>query len=77
MSVLVAMPERFGLPRVPSHRAHCSRCEGSVWVSNRADPALIDAILCVVCAMAVVKPTDLIDAAPWVVVDLEELLRDG
>ena len=36
-----------------------------------------DVVLCVVCAMAVVKPGDTIDAGPWVVADLAEVLSDG
>jgi hypothetical protein len=71
--ILVAVPERFGLPAVPSDRRACGRCGSSVWVSRRARsegaPA-IDGILCVVCAMAVVKPGDTIEPAPWVVADL-------
>jgi hypothetical protein len=77
--ILVAMPERFGLPAVPSDRRTCGRCQASVWVSKRATaeaaPA-IDGILCVVCAMAVVKPGDMLEAAPWVVDDLAELLEE-
>ena len=77
------MPERFGLPRVPSDRRTCGRCQASVWVSKRATlesftgELAIDGILCVVCAMAVIKPGDTIDAAPWVVEDLAELIEGG
>lgn len=75
--ILVAIPQRYGLPAVPSDPDTCGRCGGAVWVSKRADRATIDGILCVVCAMAVVKPGDLVDAAPWVVADLAEALGDG
>lgn len=77
--ILVAVPERFGLPSVPSSRQACTRCSAFVWVSRRADleDERIDGILCIVCAMAVVKPGDMIEAAPWVVDDLADALRHG
>lgn len=70
--MLVAMPVRFGLPRVPSERMACTRCGADVWVS-KSGTAWAGAIACVVCAMAIVKPTDVIGSAPWVLSDLEEL----
>lgn len=70
--ILVAVPERFGLPAIPSDRGTCGRCGASVWVSRRA--TRVDGILCVVCAMAVVKPGDLLEPAPWVVDDLADEL---
>lgn len=76
MAAIVTMPERFGLPAVPSRRMPCSRCGGSTWLSNRAELGPEDAVLCVVCAMAVVKPGDTIEAAPWVILDLAEVI-DG
>lgn len=73
--VLVAMPERFGLPRIPSDRVVCVRCGASVWISKRAMLRPADTVVCVVCAMAIVKPGDQIEAAPWVVDDLAEALK--
>jgi hypothetical protein len=75
MSAIVTVPERYGLPAVPSHRVACSRCTGATWLSNRAVLGPEDVILCVICAMAVVKPGDTIEPAPWVVVDLAERLE--
>jgi hypothetical protein len=67
-SVVVTMPTRYGPARVPSHRVSCTRCHQSTWLSNRAP---MDARpLCVVCAMAIVKPDDVITVAPWVADDL-------
>lgn len=74
---IVVAPERYGLPRVPSRKIRCSRCDASCWISLRAELGPEDVAVCVVCAMAVVKPTDLIQAAPWVVADLVELLAEG
>ena len=71
-AILVAMPERFGLPAVPSDRRRCERCLASVWISKRGE-AWAGGIICVVCAMAVVRPTDVVGTAPWVAEDLEEL----
>ena len=70
-SVLIAMPERFGLPRVPSDKRRCHRCGASVWVSKRAAD-WTGAVLCVVCGMAVVRVDDIVSAAPWVLADLED-----
>lgn len=74
VSVIVAMPERFGLASVPSIRIECVRCRGAVWLSKRATLRSEDSVICVVCAMAVVKPGDQITPAPWVIVDLAERL---
>jgi hypothetical protein len=77
--ILVAMPERFGLPGVPSDRRECDRCGAGVWVSRRARSEAapsIDGIICVVCAMAVVKPGDTLEPAPWVAADLADALGD-
>jgi hypothetical protein len=35
-----------------------------------------DVVLCIVCAMSVVKPGDLLTPAPWVVADIAEALAD-
>jgi hypothetical protein len=71
-AVLVAMPERFGLPHVPSEKRSCRRCYAGVWISKRG-ASWQGPILCVVCAMAVIRPTDVIGSAPWASADLEEL----
>lgn len=77
MSAIVTMPERFGYPRVASRKVPCSRCGGSTWLSLRAELGPEDVALCVVCAMAVVKPGDTIEPAPWVILDLAEVLEDA
>ena len=77
MSVVVVMPERYGLPRVPSHRIRCQRCDASCWISNRAELEPVDGVICVVCAMSVVKPGDIIEGAPWVVDDLADIINEG
>ena len=77
MAAIVTMPERFGLPAVPSRRIPCSRCGGSTWWSDVPELGAEDAVLCVVCAMAVVKPGDAIEPAPWVLADLAEAIREG
>jgi len=69
-SVVVATPTRFGLPHVPSDRRRCDRCRADVWLSQRAR-GWLGGVLCVVCAMAVVKPTDTIAPAPWALEELE------
>lgn len=74
MSVLVCSPERFGLPAVPSDRRRCDRCYATVWLSKRAELEAegITGILCIVCAMAVIKVGDEIEPAPWVLEDIAE-----
>ena len=69
----MTMPERFGLPRVPSRKVPCVRCGASTWLSMRAELGPEDVALCVVCAMAVVKPGDSIEPAPWVLADLADI----
>ena len=64
--ILVTLPKRFGLPVTPSDSARCERCSAEVWVPH--DQAGADAILCVVCAMSVVKVGDRIEEAPWAVI---------
>jgi hypothetical protein len=76
VSVVIVQPERYGFPLVPSRRVICQRCGASCWLSNRAELGADDGVMCVVCAMAVVKPGDTIDAGPWVVVDLAEILEE-
>ena len=63
------MPTRYGPASVPSHRVTCDKCGQPAWLSNRA-PVDDSALLCVVCAMAVVGPGDILTAAPWVDDDL-------
>lgn len=79
--IVIVAPERFGLPAVPSVRVLCDRCGASCWLSKRAELGAagdgtggraIDGFLCVVCAMAVVKPGDTIEPGPWVVADLAD-----
>jgi hypothetical protein len=66
---IIVSPTRYGAPIVPSHRVVCGRCGQPCWLSNRA--AIDDsALLCVVCAMAVVAPGDILTPAPWVDDDL-------
>jgi hypothetical protein len=77
VSVLVVIPQRYGPPAVPSVAVECGRCHGPCWLSQRARLAGFDGLLCVVCAMAVVKPGDTIDAAPWVVEDLADAIEAG
>lgn len=77
MAAIITMPERYGLPVVPSRKVPCSRCGGSTWLSNRAVLGSEDVVLCVICAMAVVKPGDAINAAPWVLEDLAESQGDA
>ena len=76
VSVYIVLPQRYGPARVPSIRATCSRCTAPCWLSRRAVLTIEDAVLCVVCAMAVVKPGDQIDAAPWAMADLAEELGE-
>jgi hypothetical protein len=71
-AILIASPERFGPPVVPSDRRRCERCLARVWVSKRGE-AWAGRIMCVVCAMAMIRPSDVIGSAPWVSEDLEEL----
>ena len=71
-STIVCMPTRYGSPHVPSRHASCDRCHQAVWLSNRAPAALAARVICVVCAMAVVEPGDMIRPAPWVADDLDE-----
>lgn len=75
MGAVVVMPERFGLPAIPSRRVPCVRCGASAWLSLRAELTTEDVTLCVICAMAVIKPGDIIDPGPWVLDDLAETLR--
>jgi hypothetical protein len=82
--IVVVQPERYGLPRVPSIRVTCDRCGAGCWLSKRAELGAagdgtggraIDGLLCVVCAMAVIKPTDTIEPGAWVVADLADVLK--
>jgi hypothetical protein len=75
--IAVVIPQRYGPPAVPSVPVVCDRCAQGCWLSRRADRATIDGLICVVCAMAVVKPGDTIDAAPWVVEDLAAAIEAG
>jgi hypothetical protein len=75
MTVYIVIPQRYGSPGVPSIPCTCTRCHGPCWLSRRARLTIEDAVLCVVCAMAVVKPGDAITPAPWVVEDLAEKIR--
>jgi hypothetical protein len=74
--ILVAMPERYGLPAVPSERRRCARCLGAVWVSVRGT-SWSGVIVCLTCAMALLHPSDTIQPAPWILEDLAELGGDG
>ena len=71
-TLLVAMPVRFGLPAVASDRRRCGRCFADVWVSKRATP-FGGRVVCVVCAMALVKPGDMVTPAAWVLADLADI----
>jgi hypothetical protein len=73
--IVITQPQRFGLPRVPSTSVRCVRCEAECWLDVRAELGERDTIVCVVCAMAIVKPGDTIGAAPWALGRLEELER--
>jgi ribosomal protein S27AE len=74
-SYVVCTPLRIGtVPRVPSHLASCDRCGQAVWLSDRGDRTA--RLLCVVCAMSLVRAGDLVTPAPWVVDDLAELSHD-
>ena len=68
--VVVVMPTHYGAPRVPSTRVECQRCKQACWLSKRATPDPVT--VCVVCAMAVVRPGDVITVAPWVAADLAD-----
>ena len=70
-TLLVAQPVRFGLPHVASDRRRCGRCLADVWVSKRGAP-YTGGIVCVVCAMAIVRPSDLITPAPWALEDMDD-----
>lgn len=73
---IVVMPAKYGLPSVPSHRVVCGRCGEPSWLSNRA-PIDDSRLICVVCAMAVVEPGDMIEPAPWVGADLAAMRDRG
>lgn len=68
--VVIVMPERFGLPFVPSDRVRCYRCGASCWLSKRATG--YTGALCLVCATAVVKSGDILSPAPWAGEDLAD-----
>lgn len=67
--LLILAPERFGLPTEPSTRGKCRRCKADVWVPRAAAIQPGDQLLCVVCAMSVVRVGDVIDSAPWFPLD--------
>jgi hypothetical protein len=71
--IVVVQPQRFGPPAVRSLSRRCHRCTAEVWLSARAELTADDVIVCVVCAMAIVKVGDAIELAPWTRADLEEL----
>jgi hypothetical protein len=68
--VIVVAPTRYGTSKVPSIGVTCERCGQPCWLSQRARLELTDVIVCVVCAMAVIKPDDVVERAPWVSRDL-------
>jgi len=72
-ALLVAQLVYLGLPVVPSDKRRCSRCMAEVWVSKRGD-AFVGRIVCIVCAMSLMRPGDTVTPAAWVLEDLE-LLR--
>jgi hypothetical protein len=67
--IVITQPQRFGKPAVPSTTVRCVRCLAECWLDQRAELGEEDRIVCVVCAMAIVRPDDTITPAPWALLE--------
>ena len=65
MALIVGVPAKFGPPPKPYSEWVCKRCEADMYLPANQILGLRDWPLCVVCAMAIVKPGDTIQPRVW------------
>lgn len=76
---IVCTPTADGRPLVPSTPRKCSKCNQSVWLSANAGTFDDSEIMCLPCALPLMRELrdgDTISAAPWVEKDMLELMLD-